>query len=220
MRDKIHISSDYNRGNISGVNNGISKNHTCISSNVHLQQYNIHSAARISNYFSWVKFIVTIAAGAVAFIVSAIFAAEIRGAFLVLAILSLICFFTAIISGLLSFLGNVVFEETKAVNEYQLYWTNDDNTLFRVTVKPWYSKCGNLAFYSLTSGVVIIVGSIIVYCVDLLLKVTLSQYILFFLGLILSIFIVKVIHSKTKDYLFKADNEDMRIMKIEKRERK
>ncbi|MBQ9088628.1 MAG: hypothetical protein IJY46_07600 [Lentisphaeria bacterium] len=215
MNDSINIHACCNEGNIANVNHGEMNQN--ILRNEYKQQYYIHSAARISNYFSWVKFVVTISSAATAATSSTLFAVKDATSLFYISIsISFVCFFVAIITGLLSFLGHVKFEESKALYSYINYRNLESaNTVQRVTVDPWYSKYGNASFIAMVSGFILIAAGIFIFWIERFFNAWrwhLTAFVAF--AVIVMIYILR---KKVKCHLFNADNEDTEIEKIDSR---
>ena len=210
MRDNIKISAPDNKGSVLGNTN--------ILKNEYKQQYYIHSAARISNYFSWVKFVVTISSAAIAATASTLFAVkEATPWFYIFISLSIVCFFVSVVTGLLSFVGHVKFEESKAFYSYINYRNvESSNTVQRVTVDSWYSKYGNVSFFAMVSGFALITSGIFVFWIERFVVDICLRRVAFVAFLVVIIFII-VSFVMSKSYLFKADDEDNKIDEFEKK---
>ena len=208
MKDLISLSCKNNKGSISGVNNGKQEAY-----NNYVQEYYIHSAERISNYFSWVKFIVTISSGAVAFVMSSLFV--IKGplsAFLFIVSLAIICFFCAIMSGLLSFIGNVKYEESKALVNYHKAFKEAENSIDRTSVDPWFSTAGNFSFYAMSAGFFLLVSGLLLFWLNVWLS---EKFLSWGMEIIVALLFAGImeffLYCKSKKYLFHADDEDIKI---------
>ena len=214
MSNKTNIHACHNNGNIAGVNYGeVNLN---VLREEYKQQYYIHSAARVSNYFSWIKFLVSISSGAVAIAASALFTVKkISILFQILLSFSIVFFLIAILLGLLSFIGNAKFEESKALDAYQKYRNNEpDSTLSRVQINPWYSECGSWAFYIMSLGFITISSGVCVFWVEQFNADGGGLWVrggIFFVA----VFLMIVFVAKTRLYLFKADHEDLRVEQID-----
>ncbi len=215
MNDHVDIDANNNKGSLAGINKG--EMSQIILKSEYKQEYYIHSAARISNYFSWVKFIITISSASIAATASTLFAVkETTPCFYILISCSIACFFVSIITGLLSFIGHVKYEESKAVYSYMNYCNQESaNTLFRVTVDPWYSKYGNISFFAVATGFLFIISGIVIFWLERFGTSQLWCWIGFIICLIAVIFIMFFLYKKSKKYFFRADDEDCRIEKFE-----
>lgn len=208
MRDNIEISAPNNQGNVLGENNSILKNE-------YKQQYYIHSAARISNYFSWVKFVVTISSAAIAATASTLFAVkEATPCFYISISLSIVCFFVSVVAGLLSFVGHVKFEESKAFYSYMNYRNLEStNTVQRVAVDPWYSKYGNVSFFAMVFGFALIAFGIFIFWIERFFYVG-RWYWTASAALVVTV-LIYILQRKVKSHLFNAGDEDAKISKFE-----
>ena len=186
------------------------------------QQYYIHSAARITNYFSWVKFMVTISSGAIAAAASTLFAVkEAKVSFQVLMSFSLVCFFIAVICGLLSFVGHVKFEESKALSAYRSLDSKNTNCISRITVDPWYSAYGNRAFYTMCCGFMLVSSSVVVYWIEQFFTPHWMLTVFELTGaFLLSFIFMLLLYARTRKYLFTTDYEDVKIAEFEQKSKK